>query len=122
MAQPHNLTHLITYARGGKVMKEDRANPRFDVVLDAQWQGSTTHCNVRIVDLSAAGCYVDTILEVIVGEAVRLKIFTSHDKWFEVKGIVAYHSPGLGFGLRFVDLEEGQLSHIRSLISQTDLR
>jgi hypothetical protein len=99
-------------------MPERRIQPRFDVCLDVRWQASAAHYNVRIADISEGGCYVDTILEVIKGEAFVLKILMPAGGWFEVHGIVAHHSPRLGFGVRFLNLNAEQRRRIRELIAQ----
>jgi len=59
---------------------------------------------------------VDTIVEVVVGETLLLKILMGHSDWFELKGVVAHHFPRLGFGFRFVNLDEKQRCRVRSLI------
>ena len=97
-------------------MKEKRSETRFDICLTARWQGSATNHDVRISDLSRGGCYVDTIAEVIVGETLFLKILMADGEWFELKSVVAHHTPRLGFGVRFVDLDEKQELQIRSFL------
>jgi hypothetical protein len=99
-------------------MPEKRTKPRFDVCLDVRWQGSATHYNVRIADISEGGCYVDTILEVTKGETLFLRLLFPDGIWLELEGIVAHHSPQLGFGVRFVNLSDKQLSRVRGLIAQ----
>jgi hypothetical protein len=59
---------------------------------------------------------VDTIAEVIVGETLFLKILMPDGEWFELQGVVAHHTPRLGFGVRFVNLDEKQHHQIRSLL------
>jgi hypothetical protein len=71
---------------------------------------------VRIADISEGGCYVDTILEVTKGETLFLKIRMPIGEWIEVEGVVAHHSPRLGFGVRFVDPDKEQRRLIRSLM------
>jgi len=100
-------------------MKENRTKPRFDVCLTARFQGSASNQNVRISDLSEGGCYIDTIAEVTEGEAMVLQIMLPDGAWFKLQGVVAHRFPRLGFGVRFVNLDEKQLRQIRSLISPT---
>jgi hypothetical protein len=97
-------------------MKENRTEPRFEICLTARWQGSSTRQNVRISDLSKGGCYLDTIAEVIVGETLFIKLLLPDGEWFELQGVVAHHTPRLGFGVRFVNLDEKQNHQIRSLL------
>jgi hypothetical protein len=37
-------------------------------------------------------------------------------EWFELQGVVARDSPGLGFGVRFMNLDEKQAHQIGSLL------
>jgi len=99
-------------------MPEKRTKPRFDVCLDVRWQASAAHYNVRIADISEGGCYVDTILEATKGETLFLKIMMIDGGWIEVEGVVAHHSPRLGFGVRFVNLSYEQSKPIRALIAR----
>jgi len=39
-------------------------------LLDAVWDGALGDRHTRIADLSAGGCYIDSIAEVYVGEPV----------------------------------------------------
>ena len=101
-------------------MKENRTQIRFEVSLTARWEGSASGQNVRIGDLSLGGCYIDTILEVTVGEKMFLNIQKPNGEWLELRGVVAHHYPRLGFGVRFVDLDENQLRQIRALLKLQD--
>jgi hypothetical protein len=101
-------------------MKENRTQIRFEVSLTGRWEGSASKHNVRIGDLSLGGCYFDTILEVTVGETMWLSIQKPNGEWLELRGVVAHHYPRLGFGVRFVDLDENQLREIRALLKLQD--
>lgn len=101
-------------------MTEKRTEPRFNVCLDVRSQGSATRYNLRIADISEGGCYVDSIIEVFKGEILFLNILMPEGGWFDVQGVVAHHSPRLGFGVRFINLDEAQRRRIRSLIHQVN--
>jgi hypothetical protein len=101
-------------------MIENRTKPRFNVCLDVRSQASGTLYNLRIADLSEGGCYVDSIIEVFKGEILFLNILMPEGGWFDVQGVVAHHSPRLGFGVRFINLDEAQRRRIRSLIDQVN--
>jgi PilZ domain-containing protein len=95
-------------------MEEKRAKTRFEVSLSARWEGSATNYDVRISDLSEGGCYVDTISEVSVGEILLIKILMPCNEWLDLQGVVAHYSR-LGFGVRFLNLDEEQRRSIQSL-------
>ena len=101
-------------------MIEKRTAPRFNVCLDVRSQGCGTRYNLRIADISEGGCYVDSILEVFKGETLFLKILMPAGEWLDVQGFVAHHFPRLGFGVRFINLDEEQRLQIRSLIDQVN--
>jgi hypothetical protein len=54
----------------------------------------------RISDISAGGCYVDTVNPFPDGTGVRVKIF-SGTQHFEARATVAYSHTHLGMGLSF---------------------
>lgn len=64
---------------------------------------------------------MDTIGEVIVGETLFLEILMPDGEWFELQGVVARDSPGLGFGVRFRSLNEYQEHRICSLLKVQEL-
>jgi hypothetical protein len=65
-----------------------------------------TRTTARISDLSATGCYVDTINPLPHGTSVKVKIFTeSHH--FEAPATVVYAHTHLGMGLVFRDVPLG---------------
>jgi len=67
------------------------------------------------------GCYVDAIAQVVSSEALILKILLSDNHWLDLPGVVAHVFPRLGFGVRFVNLDEKQRRLISPLINQTDV-
>lgn len=97
-------------------MDDRRSVNRWDVSLDAIWDGKSGNYTARITDLSDGGCYVDSLGGVTMGELVYLKLKLPGDEWLELKGEVVHHTPPVGFGLRFLDLSEEQLETLRSFI------
>ena len=97
-------------------MSERRSGQRWDVSLDAVWDGKSGNHTARITDLSDGGCYVDSLGDVKMGELVHLKLQLPNGEWFELSGEVAHHTPPVGFGVRFFDLSEEQLEALRSVI------
>ena len=97
-------------------MDERRSGKRWDVSLDAVWDGKSGNYTARITDLSDGGCYVDSLGDVIMGELVHLRLTLPGGESVEVKGEVAHHTPPVGFGIRFLDLSEEQLQTLRLFI------
>jgi hypothetical protein len=102
--------------RNGKKMNERRSGHRWDVVLDAIWDGTSGNYTARITDLSDGGCYMDSLGDVSLGEPVNLKLQLPGGEWLELSGEVAHHTPPVGFGVRFLDLSEDQLKRLRAFI------
>jgi c-di-GMP-binding flagellar brake protein YcgR len=57
----------------------------------------------RVSDLSAGGCYVDTVNPFPGGTRVRVKIFTATQQ-FEAPATVVYAHTHMGMGLHFGEL------------------
>jgi PilZ domain-containing protein len=106
-----------------KMSIERRIQRRFDVCLDAVWDGARSNSTARVADLSEGGCYIDSIAEVTEGEILRLKIKMPSGDWLDLVGVVAHSFPRLGFGLRFVNLDEekrSQLELVLAHLSESD--
>jgi hypothetical protein len=97
-------------------MDERRSGKRWDVSLDAVWDGKSGNYTARITDLSDGGCYMDSLGDVTMGELVNLKLQLPSGEWLDLTGEVAHHTPPVGFGVRFLDLSEQQLADLRSFI------
>jgi len=93
-------------------MSDKRVHPRFEVSLTAQLPGAARGYEFRIADLSAGGCYVDTIAEVMVGEILLIRILKPDNQWIELSGQVTHHFPRLGFGIRFINPNQAELEEI----------
>lgn len=97
-------------------MKERRTEERFDVSLDAVWDGSGNRL-ARITDLSEGGCFVDAICEAYIGERLTFRVQLPEGMWLELSGEVAHLHQTVGFGLRFVDLSDEQREQLLSFIA-----
>jgi Tfp pilus assembly protein PilZ len=102
-------------------MSDRRNEKRWDVSLDAVWDGKSGNYSARVTDLSEGGCYVDTLGEAQVGEILSLKIQLPTGEWLELSGEVAHQTPPLGFGMRFENLSDEQVNNLRSVIGQLDV-
>jgi hypothetical protein len=97
-------------------MSDRRSEKRWDVCLDAVWDGKSGNYVARVTDLSEGGCYVDSLGEAQVSEVINFKLQSPDGEWLELRGEVAHQSPPLGFGLRFVDLSDEQRERLRTLL------
>ena len=71
--------------------QERRRSPRFPFIASAEVleENNGSRLSARISDISAKGCYVDTINPLPGGTAVRVKIFNETQS-FEAPATVAY--------------------------------
>jgi hypothetical protein len=98
-------------------MDERRAKPRLTVSLEVVWDGSTGNHPARITNLSAGGCYLDTVGEAMSGEIVCFRVLLPDDDWLYLEGEVRHNTRGLGFGVRFVELNPDQEEKIARLVN-----
>lgn len=82
--------------------QERRRYPRFPLIAAAEVreENNGSRLSARVSDISAAGCYVDTINPLPCGTLVRVKIFNETQS-FEASATVAYSVAHLGMGLSF---------------------
>ena len=67
----------------------------------------------RISDISAGGCYIDTIVEVNVGDPVAFEITGADSRPVRLNGTVAYHFAGMGFGVQYSNLTDVQSQFLK---------
>ena len=113
---PTDLTPIAKTAVVDSPMSDRRTEKRWDVCLDAVWDGKSGNHLARVTDLSEGGCYVDSLGEAQVGEVIVFKLQLPEGEWLELTGEVAHQKPPLGFGLRFVTLSDEQHEKLRSIL------
>jgi len=94
--------------------QERRRSPRFPFIASAEVheENNGSRLSARVSDISAMGCYVDTINPLPNGTSVRVKIF-SETQSFEAAATVAYSHAHLGMGLRFSEVPPNSLNVLR---------
>jgi PilZ domain len=92
---------------------ERRSKPRLSVSLDASWDRDHP---ARISNLSEGGCYLDTVGEVMRGEIVGFRVLLPDGDFLYLEGEVRHYTAGVGFGVRFVDLNDEQQANLKRLI------
>ncbi len=99
---------------------ERRTAPRVAMVLSAEVVELPQRAKLgaRTADISATGCYVDTLNPVPKDSQVRVRL-THHDEIFEALGRVVYVSPGLGMGIIFVTVETEQRARLDRWLAES---
>ena len=95
---------------------ERRTQKRFNVCLDAIWDGARGNARVRVADLSEGGCYIDSICQTMQGETLHLKLQLPNGEWLDLVGEVAHSFARVGFGLRFIDMDNEQVQKLRQML------
>jgi hypothetical protein len=91
------------------VMANRRAAPRYLLILVAEVvDASGAKMIARTSDVSRTGCYLDTLKPMPKGTQIQLRLMRG-DEVFLTSAEVAYASPGLGMGIRFLELAKSQL-------------
>jgi PilZ domain len=95
-----------------------RVHPRFSFVAEAEvtWQKDQTRVVARICELSARGCYVDTMNPFPLDAELHVHIRYGCSSC-EVTGMVIYSHSGYGMGVRFGEIAP---SHRATLDSWLD--
>ena len=78
--------------------------------------GATGKYEARTGDLSMGGCFIDTIGQVTVGEAIDFKLRLPAGEWIELRGEVTYQYPNMGFGVRFTDISDADRKRLEWLV------
>src|SRR5882724_7703660 len=91
-----------------KLTMERRSKKRYEVCLEAVWDGARGNSNARVTDLSEGGCFVDSLSQAMTGEILHLQVQLLTGEWLDLAGEVAHTFPSIGFGLRFVGLNPTQ--------------
>jgi hypothetical protein len=96
-----------------------RANPRFSFVAEAEvtWPVNQTRVVARVSELSARGCYVDTIYPFPMDTELRFLIRYGCSTC-EVLGKVIYTHSGFGMGVRFGDLAHNHQATLNSWLDE----
>ncbi len=96
---------------------ERRSNVRKRILLEAKWESLSGTHEARVDDVSLGGCFVNTYAHVELNERVNVQILLPSGDWLTLRGQVATHQPGVGFGMSFNDLSENENAALKKLIA-----
>lgn len=80
--------------------------PALRLILQVHADAASGQLNGILGNLSMSGCFVQTYGQVQPGERIKLWLFLPTERWQSFSGEVVYQFERLGFGLKFVDLQE----------------
>ncbi|MGI8812594.1 MAG: PilZ domain-containing protein [Pyrinomonadaceae bacterium] len=94
-----------------------RKSDRVEFLRETALESTTGKRDVRISDLSAGGCYIDTIATLLEGTIVWLEIQSPDGDPVRFTGKVAHESPGMGIGIEFTEMTQAQHDFLASILA-----
>jgi hypothetical protein len=92
---------------------ERRQHERVSIYLRVRWEGLFGCYEGTISDISAGGCFILSEQQATLRELIRLEVELHDGEWMKVWGEVTNQFPGVGFGVRYTEVEgedEGRFS------------
>ena len=93
-----------------------RIHPRVSGPFEGTWMTDTGEVAVSLSDLSEGGCFVEHTGEMQPGEQLPLWIRLPHHDQVLVAGEVLSSDSGLGWAVRFINLEDDQRLILRRVV------
>ncbi|MEO8041891.1 MAG: PilZ domain-containing protein [Acidobacteriota bacterium] len=94
-----------------------RKEERYTYLKEVELEFASGKRSARISDISAGGCYIDTIAQVPVGESLTLHISASDGHSMQFQARVAYILERFGFGIEFTDLTDEHRAFLANLLT-----
>ena len=92
---------------------ERRQYERVNIYLRVRWEGLFGCYEGTVSDISAGGCFILSEQQTTLRELIRLEVELHDGEWMKVWGEVTNQFPGVGFGVRYTEVEgedEGRFS------------
>lgn len=98
---------------------ERRGGIRYQITVSAEVVEikSATRFSTRTTDLGPGGCFVDTLMPLPVGSAVRTRL-SKDNVSFEAVGTVTFSQTGLGMGIAFDEMPPEKLAALDAWLVQ----
>ena len=97
---------------------EKRQAKRVAFFCEAQLEGiDVSRANVRIADLSVDGAFVDAMTVLPPGTIAQLR-FSVEARELALVAEVRYSMPGMGMGVRFLDVSEADRSALEAIVAE----
>lgn len=103
-------------------VSERREAERYQVKLNARWEGVLAQRAGTIVDISSTGCFLLTRDEVAPKELIRIEIQLPTERWICLWAEVVYKISEMGFALRFTgstDTEQTMLNLLLDMLAES---
>ena len=97
-------------------ISDRREARRFQVKLNARWEGVLAQRTGTIVDISSTGCFLLTSDDVTPKELIRIEIQMPTERWIYLWAEVVYQISEMGFALRFTGSTETEQTMLNLLL------
>ncbi len=99
--------------------RERRRWPRYSLTAASQVTELSSMARVegRCTDLSAGGCYVDTLNPFPVGSMVQVAV-TQGERRFTAQACVAFSQLGMGMGLAFMEMASAERENLHAWLDE----
>src|SRR5215212_5741722 len=84
---------------------ERRQHERLSIYLRVRWEGLFGCYEGTLSDISAGGCFALSDQNTTLRELIRLEVELHDGEWVKVWGEVTNQFPGIGFGVRYTEVE-----------------
>jgi PilZ domain len=84
---------------------ERRQHERIQIYLRVRWEGLFGCYEGTLSDISAGGCFILSEQTTMLRELIRLEVELHDGEWVKVWGEVTNQFPGVGFGVRYTEVD-----------------
>lgn len=95
------------------------ARHRVSFPVELRDERVNTPLRVNATDISGNGCYVETVMPLAVGTALRVDFWIG-DEHLSSGAIVRTRDPGVGMGIEFTGLPDGDKMRLQAHLDQQD--
>ena len=95
------------------------ARHRISFPLEARDERVKTPMRVNATDISGNGCYVETILPLAVGTALRVDFWMDSEK-ISTSAVVRTSDPGVGMGVEFIGMTPDAKQRLQAHLDKID--
>ena len=105
----------------GKVVpfEERRRYERQRYVVDLYFDGQDQTGVASLREISLGGLYMNTTANFSEGDLLHLSIFFKEDEQFVAKAQVVYVNPGVGAGVKFVEISDADRALLERKLSKS---
>ena len=98
---------------------ERRQHERLSIYLRVRWEGLFGCYRGTVSDISAGGCFVLSESQTTLRELIRLEVELHDGEWAKVWGEVTNQFPGVGFGVRYTEVDDEDEGKFSLSLTQT---